>query len=169
MAVGMVSMAIPSFADERHNSGIAGILFAVWGVGSVAGGLWCGRSDTARSAEARFATLLWFFAAGTALPILAWDPWSLGATLAMGGTAIAPLTAVEYALVQEFVPPEALAEGFSWVASLNVLASAVGSQLAGTLMEHGSLRLVFAAGAAAGGWAAAVPARRLCHRSTAAT
>ena len=168
MAVGMVSMAIPSFADARHSSGIAGILFAAWGVGSVVGGVWFGRSDSAQPAGARFATLLWLFGAGTALPILAWDPWSLGAALAIGGMVIAPLTALEYALVHEFVPPGALAEGFSWVASLNVLASAVGSQLAGVLMEHGSLRSVFAT-AAAGGLAAGVPARRLRRRSTAAT
>ncbi|MFB9446774.1 MFS transporter [Dactylosporangium vinaceum] len=147
MAIGMVNIAIPVFADRRGGPVLAGVLFAVWCAGSILGGVWYGRRDRSRLAGRQFLILMGLFAAGTALPILAGDPWSLGLALAVGGTVIAPVTTVEYLLVRDLVAADGLAEGFSWVATLNVLATAAGSQLAGLLLADLSPRAVFTAAA----------------------
>jgi MFS family permease len=143
VAFGATELGIVTVADEHDASGAAGVLFALWGAGSFAGGLlW-----TRRGGRDQVGSMLWLLvtlgvtsAALAALPGL----WPLGAGLVVAGAAIAPLFGVLYALMAEVAPAGAMTEAFTWETSAITGGIAIGSALAGAVAGWTSPPLTFA-------------------------
>ncbi|MDX6699871.1 MAG: hypothetical protein QOF26_97 [Baekduia sp.] len=143
VAFGATELGIVTVADEHHATGSAGVLFALWGGGSFAGGLLWAR----RGAHDQVGSMLWLLAAlgvgssaCAALPGL----WPLGAGLVLAGAAVAPLFGVLYALMADVAPAGALTEAFTWETSAITGGIAIGSALAGAVAGSTAPPLTFA-------------------------
>ncbi|MFH8773787.1 MFS transporter [Streptomyces sp. NPDC085866] len=148
-ALGMFNLAVPASAEKYGAPGAAGVLYACSGVGSALGGVWYGRRKFTARVEHQLTWGLIAFAAGLGLAALAWDNWSLGVALAIGGVSIAPLTAMEFMLVSRLAPQQTLAEAFTWVMTANAIGMAAGSQVAGLMADPFGPSAVFATAACA--------------------
>jgi MFS family permease len=146
---GAMEVILPAFADEKGSATAAGVLLAVWSAGSALGGLFYGTyTRTLALSEVHLRLAL-------ALPLgylpLAFAP-SVGVMLLLvvpAGLTIAPLLASRNELVGRVAPPGAETEAFTWPVTALLAGIAVGSALAGIVVEEA-------------GWQAAILAATAC-------
>ncbi|MCX4680634.1 MFS transporter [Streptomyces sp. NBC_01433] len=155
-SLGVYNIALPAFAVREGSAESAGVLFAVWGVGGMLGGLWYGSRSFERPQQRLLALCMAALAITTVLPVLAWGDWSMGVALVVVGFVIAPLSAIEYELIGRVAPPGTTVETFTWVMTANIGGSAIGGQLAGVLVNSHSPRAALAAATVLAGAGAAV-------------
>ncbi|MGR4853515.1 MFS transporter [Streptomyces sp. LARHCF252] len=148
-ALGMFNLAVPAAAEDYGSANAAGVLYACSGIGSALGGVWYGRRKFTAPVEHQLTWGLLAFAVGLGIAALAWDNWSLGVALAVGGVSIAPLSAMEFMLVGRLAPKRTLAEAFTWVMTANAIGMAAGSQVAGLMAEPLGTSAIFGTAAVA--------------------
>jgi len=127
-----------------HGGPEAGIVLAVFAIGSLAGGLSFGHVPVGPWALSRRMLAVFI---GMALAMFSLNFWWLGATLLIAGVGIAPALAVMFAIVSATVKFSDTAEAYGWVGTGQLIGAALGSAAAGFLID--------ANGAVGGFWAAA--------------
>lgn len=127
-----------------HGGPEAGIILAIWAVGSLFGGLFLGHVPIGPWALARRMFIVFV---GIALASMVLDFWWLAVTLLIAGIGIAPALAVLFAIVSASVKFSDTAEAYGWVGTGQLIGAALGSAIAGFLID--------ANGAIGGFWAAA--------------
>ena len=157
VAFGAIEVAVTAFALERGSRALAGPLLAVWALGSALGGVTYGARAWGIPVTRQYPYLVAALAGALALPLLAYDTWSLAALLLLGGGAIAPFLACNSALLARAAPPAATTATFAWSGSGIVGGIAAGIAAAGWLVEQSGSGAGFGL-AAAGGLAALVVA-----------
>ncbi len=115
-----------------HDGAQAGIVLAIFSIGSLAGGLFLGHVPIGPWATARRMLIVF---AGTALAAFVMDFWWLSATLFIAGIGIAPVLAVLFAIVSASVKFSDTAEAYGWVGTGQLIGAALGSALAGFLID----------------------------------
>jgi MFS family permease len=162
VGIGICEVTIPAFSHEEGAAAAAGVLLALWSIGSATGGLIYGalrnRPPLQRVHLVVTAALpisLLPMAAAPSVPVMA-------LIVIPAGMFIAPLLATRNELVGWVAPEGARTEAYTWPVTAFVGGIAVGSALAGTIVEEASWRTAFlAAGAFAfGGTAVAISRRR---------
>jgi Arabinose efflux permease len=134
---GVVSM----FGDGSAESGF---VLAIFALTSLVGGLAFGhRPITPWSLARRMSVIL----VGAVLAVLAFEFWTISGALALAGLLVAPSLAVMFAVVSATVRFSDTAEAYGWVGTGQLLGAALGSAVAGFLID--------AAGPAGGFWTAA--------------
>ena len=123
---------------------VAGTVLALWAVASLAGGLLLGHIPVGPWALARRMAVV---AAGCILAIFAFDFWTLSGALIIAGLCIAPALAVMFAIVSASVKFSDTAEAYGWVGTGQLIGAAIGSAIAGFLIDS--------AGAGGAFWTAA--------------
>ena len=119
-------------ATFGHGGLEAGIVLAVFSIGSLAGGLTFGHIPIGPWAMARrFAVV----AGGLALTTISLNIWWLGGSLILAGIGIAPALAVMFAMTSASVKFSETAESFGWVATGQLIGAAAGSAIAGFLID----------------------------------
>ncbi len=172
LIAGLVSgdLLLVGWSQERGTPQLAGVLAAVWALGSLTGGLLAGglpgRPVLWRRGLAAAAGLA---ALVPALPpVTAGSPVIVAVLLGLGGMAIAPSLAAANGAVAGIAPPERRNEAFGWFFSATTAGAAVASPLSGAMLD--SVGPAGAAGAAAllvaGG--AVLVARHSAHDSRSA-
>lgn len=163
-AFGAVAVVVPAHASVYAPGGdpdaLAGLLLALWCVGSTAGGLWFGTRLKAAVSAGQFARLLAIFAGTLAALAAIPNSYGLGAALLIGGTAITPVLTVENVLVGRIVPAGMLNEAYTWVVTVSVGMSAAGNAIVGVIVDKPGrvpFGFLFAAAAAAVGVLVAAP------------
>jgi len=131
-------------ATFGHGGPEAGIVLAIFAIGSLAGGLSFGHVPIGPWAMSR--RMLAVFV-GMALAMFSLNFWWLGVTLLIAGAGIAPALAVMFAIVSATVKFSDTAEAYGWVGTGQLIGAAIGSAAAGFLID--------ANGAIGGFWAAA--------------
>jgi MFS family permease len=161
-AFGAMGVAVPAYATMHAATdaeGVAGVLLAVWGLGSAAGGFAFGTRRPAMALSRQFAWLLSAVATSLLALTVMPDLLTLGVALVIGGATIAPALTVENALVGRISPASMLNEAYTWVVTTSVAASAAGGAIAGVLVDRtGGVAWSFAFAAAVVGLAAVVTA-----------
>jgi MFS family permease len=140
-AAAVEASVVASFGKGSANSGF---VLAIWAVASLIGGLAFGHLPIGPWALARRMFVLFV---GMTLTIFAWDFWSLAIALVMAGITLAPALAVMFAIVSASVRFSDTAEAYGWVGTGQLIGAAVGSAVAGFLID--------ANGAVGGFWTAA--------------
>jgi MFS family permease len=115
-----------------HGGAEAGIVLAIFSVGSLAGGLGLGHVPIGPWSTARRMFIVF---AGTALAAFSMDFWWLALTLFIAGIGIAPALAVLFAIVSASVKFSDTAEAYGWVGTGQLIGAALGSALAGFLID----------------------------------
>ncbi|MEU4221491.1 MFS transporter, partial [Actinoplanes sp. NPDC026623] len=160
-AFGAVTVAVPAFATGHGGgAGLGGLLLGGWGAGSALGGAWFGTRRPRGDPTRRYAVLLAVLGLAFLALVVAPGPWSLGAILIAGGSALAPALIVENNLVARIVPAAALTEAYTRVLTAAIVSSAAGSALAGLIVDGaGGARWAFVLAAAFAAAAALIVAR----------
>ena len=121
-------------ATFGHDGIEAGIVLALFSIGSLAGGLSFGHLPIGPWAMARRMLIV---TAGLALTMVSLDIWWLGGTLVAAGIGVAPALAVQFAMTSASVKFSDTAEAFGWVGTGQLIGAAAGSAVAGFLIDGG--------------------------------
>ncbi|MCR2812973.1 MFS transporter [Microbacterium sp. zg.Y1090] len=132
-------------ATFDHGGLEAGLVLAVFSIGSLAGGLGFGHIPIGRWAMARRFAIV---AAGLCLAMISLDVWWMGGSLLIAGAGVAPALAVMFAMTTASVKFSDTAEAFGWVGTGQLIGSAAGSATAGFLIDGVGPQGAFVAGAA---------------------
>ncbi|GAA4144824.1 MFS transporter [Leifsonia shinshuensis] len=133
-------------ANFGEGSPFAGIVLAIWSLGSLVGGLAFGHIPIGPWATAR--RMLIVFVGVVISTFMLWSWWGLSLTLIVAGLGIAPALAVLFAIVSASVKFSDTAEAYGWVGTGQLIGAALGSALAGFLIDaHGPVGAFWAAGA----------------------
>jgi MFS family permease len=147
-----MEVTLPAFSEDMASAAWAGVLLAVWSLGSAAGGLIYGaRADTLPLAPTyvRLSVLLPL----TFLPLAASPSVIVMPVLCLlAGLAIAPLLASGNQLVGDVAPAGALTEAYTWPITALVVGVAAGNAVAGLIVEAADWRLAFLAAAVGAGF-----------------
>lgn len=134
---------VATFGD---GSPLAGIVLAIWSLGSLVGGLAFGHIPIGPWATARRMFIV--FVGIVISTFMLWSWWGLSATLLISGLGIAPALAVLFAIVSASVKFSDTAEAYGWVGTGQLIGAALGSALAGFLIDGvGPVGAFWAAGA----------------------
>jgi MFS family permease len=115
-----------------HDGLEAGIVLAIFAVGSLVGGLSLGHVPIGPWALARRMLIVFV---GTALAAASLNVWWLSVTLFVAGIGIAPALAVMFSIVSASVRFSDTAEAYGWVGTGQLIGAAVGSAFAGFLID----------------------------------
>ncbi|WP_336646851.1 MFS transporter [Microbacterium sp. USHLN186] len=121
-------------ATFGHGGLEAGLVLAVFSLGSLAGGLGSGHIPIGPWAMAR---RLLIVTVGLALTMVSLDIFWLGGTLLLAGVGIAPALAVLFAITTASVKFSETAEAFGWAGTGQLIGAAAGSAVAGILIDQG--------------------------------
>jgi MFS family permease len=119
-------------ATFDHGGLEAGLVLAVFAVGSLVGGLSFGHIPIGPWAMAR---RLGIVTAGLLLTMVSLNVWWLGATLVVAGIGIAPALAVMFAITSASVRFSDTAEAYGWISTGQLIGAAAGSAVAGFLVD----------------------------------
>ena len=148
---GAVEVAVTAAAEGLDSTTAAAPLLALWGAGSLAGGLLAVRLGGGADSAAGLALVLAALAAGHVGLVAAADSiLALGAVLLLAGAAIAPTFATVYAMVDRAAPSGTATEAFAWLATAASLGAALGAASAGALVDHAGPAAAFALAGGAG-------------------
>ena len=138
---GALEVALPAFVEDTGGRpSAAGVLLAVWSVGSVAGGLVYGAVHTGASQRRQLPWLVAALSLGTALPCAVGLPAAaglvlMGAALFAYGLTIAPFMACNAVLLGGSAPAGTVTEAFAWNSSMIFGGAALGAAVAGLVVE----------------------------------
>ncbi len=119
-------------ATVDHGSLEAGLVLAVFSVGSLVGGLSFGHIPIGPWAMARRLILV---TVGLALTMVMLNIFWLGGALFIAGLGIAPALAVLFAITTASVKFSETAEAFGWAGTGQLIGAAAGSAIAGVLVD----------------------------------
>jgi MFS family permease len=144
VALGVLEIGIAAFAEQEGSRSDSGWLFAVWGAGSLAGGLWYGARRWRVPADLRFLAVSAVLALGLAPLPLAGSIPVFAVLVAVAGLGLAPSTAAGYSLVGELAPAGSTTEAYAWQIVAYVAGTATGAWLAGAMVEAVSVSAALA-------------------------
>ncbi len=143
--LGTIEVGLPAFSDSHGTTELAGVLLAIWSVGSAAGGFVYG-TRRRRLSLVQVHTRLAFLLPLANLPLLAaGPPVSMAILVVFAGIPLAPLIASRNEIVSLLAPGGAVTESFTWPLTALVGGLSAGVASAGFIVD-------------ASGWAAAIAA-----------
>src|SRR4051812_9521793 len=182
VGIGILEVGIPGFCRIEGVPAAAGVLLAVWslgsGIGGVAYGLLPRRAGPGRTHLLFAAPLPLMFlplpAPPLGLPLALLPLAAAPSVLAMAlpvipvGCMIAPLLATRNELVARVAPENARTEAYTWPTTAFVAGIAIGAALAGILLEGPGWRTAFVVAGVIGfsGFILAVARRRTLGRTS---
>jgi MFS family permease len=144
---GAMEVTLPAFSEAEASRAWAGVLLAVWSLGSAAGGLWYGARAEGLRLGPTYVRLVAFVPL-TFLPLAATPSIAVMPILCLiAGVAIAPVLAAGNQLAGDVAPPGAVTEAYAWPITALVAGIAAGNAAAGGLVEAADWRVAFLVGA----------------------
>ena len=150
LALGSTEVILPAFCEAEGDRALAGLLLAVWSLGSAAGGLAYG----ARTFDAPLADR---FVVGAFLVPLSLLPLVLAPSVAVmlamvvpAGAVIAPTLASANQLVGQVTPHGEQMEAYKWPLTALILGVGAGNALAGAVVQATDWRTGFLVAAGGG-------------------
>jgi len=120
----------------------AGILFGIWAIASLVGGLSMGHLPIGPWALSRRFAIV---AVGMAAAPFSLEFWWLALALVIAGVGIAPVLAVMFAIVSASVKFSDTPEAYGWLGTGQLIGAALGSAIAGFLIDgFGSIGAFYA-------------------------
>jgi MFS family permease len=154
---GATEVGVTAAATRLGSTDSAGPLLALWGLGSLVGGIVATRHGGGARTAGGLALILTALTIGhAALAATTSSMLAIGAVLLVAGASIAPAYATIYAMADRAAPAGTATEAFSWLSTAVVAGSAAGAAAAGTLAQSTGAALVFVLAGLAGTLAVAV-------------
>jgi MFS family permease len=167
-AFGAVEVTLPAFADAEGKRQLAGVLIAMWSIGSALGGLVYGARPRLLPLRTMHLLVAALVPLGMASLALATTPLTMGLLVILAGLPIAPLIATRNELAGVVALPGSETEAFTWPLTALVSGVALGAAAAGALADGPGWRAaVLAAVVMSGAGALITLARRETLRAAA--
>ncbi|HTU29527.1 MAG TPA: MFS transporter [Solirubrobacteraceae bacterium] len=148
---GATEVGVTATAQHLADAAAAAPVLALWGLGSLIGGLVATRlAGRGRSARGLVVLLAGLALTHGALMLCTGSLMAAGAVILLAGATIAPTAAIVYAMVDATAPPGTATEAFSWVAAADATGAAIGAAMAGILVQDIGPAAAFALAGAAG-------------------
>jgi MFS family permease len=155
IGLGICEVAIPAFSSAHGAANRAGLLLAIWSVSSAVGGILYGAMRRPPLQKAHIAVSL--LLPLSLLPLATAPSLAAMALLVIpAGLFIAPMLATRNELIGWVAPPDARTEAFTWPQTAFVGGIAIGSALAGGLVESSGPSPTFLVAAAIAGLGALI-------------
>jgi MFS family permease len=171
-AIGALEVTLPAFSHEEASPELAGVLIAIWAIGSAAGGIVYGARPR-RSPLALVHLRLTLLLPLGFLPLLLAPSMAVMALLLLpAGAFIAPILATRNELATEAAPPGTKTEALTWPLTALMSGLALGAAVGGVLIDGSGWRAAVLAAvlsAAAGGLVATMRRSTLRAALAAAT
>jgi predicted MFS family arabinose efflux permease len=150
VALGSITVAAVSYADDHGGDAVYGWLMAALGLGALMGGAVYGARRWSGAPERRLRILVALLAV-CYLPLMLM-PGAPGmvALSVVSGVFLAPCIACAFVLVDRHAPAGTVTEAFSWLVTTFTVGSSVGTGLAGPVVQSGGAAAGFAVPGAAG-------------------
>ncbi|MFE1934613.1 MFS transporter [Streptomyces sp. NPDC059474] len=156
LALGAIAVAAVAYSDEHGGGAVSSALLSALGVGALAGGIVYGGRTWPGTPERRLRLLVAALALGY-LPLMLVPGVVMMTVLAgVAGVFLAPALACAFVVVDRHAPTGTVTEAFSWLVTTFVVGNAVGTAVAGPVVQLGGVAPGFAVPAAGGVAALAV-------------
>lgn len=133
---GLIEVSVVALAREHGDAGAAGPMLGLWATGSLLAGTAYGAIAWSATARRRFVATVAAFALGTVLIAAATSSLALmTAALFVAGLANAPALITGNTLVPAVVPRAVVTEAYTWLSVTIFAGIAVGSAVAGALVD----------------------------------
>ncbi len=160
-----IDLSTVDFAQVQGHKPLAGFILGTYALGSALGGLWYGSRTWRAPLERRFVVTLTITVAGVCTFWTQPSLVSLDLTMLVCGLAISPTLIAGYGLIERQASDVRRTEAMTWLSSMISVGVAIGSSVAGQLVDAAGPRVSFAFAAGCGALAVAVcllGQRRLC-------
>jgi MFS family permease len=148
---GATEVGVTAASKALDSTAAAGPLLALWGLGSLLGGIAATRLGGGARRAGGLTLLLAALAAGhAALVLTTRSVEALGVVILLAGATIAPTEATISAMVDRAAPAGTRTEAFSWVFTADLLGAALGAAVAGGLAQSPGPQAAFAFAGVAG-------------------
>ncbi|MGJ5752814.1 putative MFS family arabinose efflux permease [Streptomyces puniciscabiei] len=153
---GSVDVVTVAFADERGHKGAASIVLALYAAGSCVAGVVFGLLRFTGGPERRWLLGVAAMAVSMIPLLLVGNLPLLAVALFVAGLSIAPTMITTMSLIEEHVPRAQLTEGMTWVSTGLAVGVALGSSVAGWVIDAAGARAGYGVPAMSGAVAVAV-------------
>jgi MFS family permease len=153
---GAVDVVTVAFADEQGHRAAASVVLALYAAGSCLAGLVFGLLRPKGPAERRWLLGVFMMAVSMIPLLLVGNLPFLAVALFVAGLAIAPTMITTMSLIEEHVPRARLTEGMTWISTGLAVGVALGSSLAGWVIDAAGARAGYGVPAVSGAVAVAV-------------
>ncbi len=133
---GSIGICVVAFMNSINKPGLTGPILAVWALGSATAALFNGTIKWRLSHGQLFIYFLLFLSVTPLGFIFADTATELAAVLFLNGLGIAPLLVTAYAVMEDEVSPDELTEAMTWVITGTPTGGAIGSAIAGQVIDN---------------------------------
>lgn len=150
VSCGILTLALTAFCASHRDSAAVGVLIAVWGIGSIIGGIAYSTRRWSTPPQERAVILLMIFGALLALTAAAPSLAILAAVMLLLGLPLSPWLGTLSTAVQQVIPANRTTEAFTYTFAVVTTGIAAGNALGGVVIQqnHTSRALLAAAAAA---------------------
>ncbi|HEX5090984.1 MAG TPA: MFS transporter [Nocardioides sp.] len=135
---GSTEVVTVAFADSLGEKSVAGLLLALWALGSLVAGVITGAVTWRRTPAARMRIGIVAFTVLMAPTPLVDSAVAMGVLLFLAGFAIAPTLIAAVSFIEQTVPPSRLTEGIAMLTTTIAAGIAPGAAVAGVVVDaHG--------------------------------
>src|ERR1700761_1220745 len=135
-----MDLSTVDFAARHGHKPLAGLILGGYAAGSALGGLWYGSKTWRSPLRRRFMLTVVLLAVGTATFWIMPDLGALAAVLLVGGLVLAPMLITGFTIIEQQATAGRLTEAMAWLISALSVGTAVGSAVAGQVIDHGGAR-----------------------------
>ncbi|MEV6116972.1 MFS transporter [Streptomyces sp. NPDC052109] len=153
---GSVDVVTVAFADERGHKGMASVVLALYAAGSCVAGAVFGLLRCTGAPQRRWLLGVSAMAVSMIPLLLVGNLPLLAVALFVAGLSIAPTMITTMSLIEEHVPRAQLTEGMTWVSTGLAVGVALGSSVAGWVIDAAGARAGYGVPAVSGAVAVAV-------------
>ncbi|WP_405868671.1 MFS transporter [Streptomyces sp. NBC_00005] len=153
---GAVDVVTVAFADERGHKAAASVVLALYAAGSCAAGVVFGLLHFKGAPGRRWLLGICAMAVSMIPLLLVGNLPFLAVALFVAGLSIAPTMITTMSLIEEHVPRAQLTEGMTWVSTGLAVGVALGSSVAGWVIDAAGARAGYGVPAVSGAVAVAV-------------
>ncbi|MBM7806344.1 MFS family permease [Geodermatophilus bullaregiensis] len=163
--LGTLEIALVAFADEVDAMALSGVLIAGLALGSMASGIGWGAVHWRHPLRHRLLVVLVALTVLTVPLSLVGNVWAMIPLVVVAGVAVSPSLISSFTLAELIVPRSAVTEAFTWIGTALGLGVAVGTSVAGKIVDTYGANASFLVATVSAGLAAVVVLafQRLLH------